>query len=517
MGITSQVTDGERIAIWDLEKSGDPVVIARAHDAWLTTVVFAPNGALVSCGQAWRDVRGPDGKVVDRDLAPRIRIWDAGSGRMLRELDPTVDHGQCQAALSPDGRTLVSAHNDCLLVWDLASGTIARRIDSPASETLGKAGGIVISPDGNTVAAERDDYVVHLWDLATGKPRFTEDAAHDTTIAATISPDGRLAATGDDAGNVRIWDPAQGTLSHQLEMGGRGRVWSLRFSPDGRSLAAAGESFDRRRGFLGHARVWDVPGFMLRHHLPLDQRAVCVEFSPNGGRLAVGSWDSGGRGRPAVKHGRGPIDNAIDLFDATTGRSVVELPGHKGRIHAMAFAPDGRSLVSAGEDNVFRFWDVAAGRQTRELPIEGHRRGANLAEAGRATVIEVAAISRDLKTAVTSGLFADQLLVWALPEGRAQRTLEVGTYVEGALAITPDGRLLAAAMTPTGDGLRIAPIRIWDIATKRELIRLEPGVNFVRSLAFSADGDTLVSGMSDTTALVWDVSAVHERPASARD
>ncbi len=421
---------------------------------------------------------------------------------------PGVDHGQCQAALSRDGKTLVSSHNDRLLVWDLASGTITRRIDCPANESSGKSGGVAISPDGRTVAAERDDYVVHLWDLTTGEPLFAEDAAHDTTIAATISPDGRLAATGDDAGNVRVWDPARGTLVHRLEMGRRGRVWSLHFAPDGRALAASGEYFDSQKGgFPGVARIWDIPGFSLRHDWPLDHRAVCVAFSPDGRRVAVASWNMGERKRPAVKAGRGTLDNPIDLFDAATGQRLVGLPGHKGRIHSVAFAPDGRTLVSAGEDNLFRFWDLAAGRQTREFPIEGHNRGAKLPEAGRATPIDGAAISADFKTAVTGARRGDQLLAWELRAGRAQRTFPVNSYVEGALALSPDGRLLAAAMTPTGEGLPIAPIRVWEIATKRELIRLEPGVHFVRSLAFSADGNTLISGMSDTTALVWDVGA----------
>jgi WD40 repeat protein len=50
---------------------------------------------------------------------------------------------------------------------------------------------------------------------------------------------------------------------------------------------------------------------------------------------------------------------------------------------------------------------------------------------------------------------------------------------------------------------------IWDIATKRERLRLLPNVRTVSSLAFAANGKTLISGLSDTTALVWDVSAAY--------
>ncbi len=62
-----------------------------------------------------------------------------------------------------------------------------------------------------------------------------------------------------------------------------------------------------------------------------------------------------------------------------------------------------------------------------------------------------------------------------------------------------------------------AVITIWDLATKRQRLRLEPKVRLVWSLCFSADGKTLVSGTSDTTALVWDISAAYDAPKRARD
>ena len=53
--------------------------------------------------------------------------------------------------------------------------------------------------------------------------------------------------------------------------------------------------------------------------------------------------------------------------------------------------------------------------------------------------------------------------------------------------------------------------------TKREVLRLEPGVSGALSLAFSSDGKTLVSGMWDTTALVWDISAAYDALQRPRD
>jgi WD40 repeat protein len=470
LGATSRITDGERIVVWDLNEGTDPIIIRKAHDGGLKSLIFTPDGALISCGAAWKQVRGKENEI-QLESSPQIRIWDATSGRKLRELDPGVDRGHCKAALSPDGKTFVSLHDDRMLVWDLASGKITRKIDTEVDEkNFGRSVGIAISPEGTMLAAERHDYVVHLWNLTTGKPLFPQDA-HDTSITASFSPDGHLVATGDDRGNIRIWDSALGTLLHRLELRGIGRVWSLRFAPDGRSLAAAGEYSDRLSGFRGIAHIWDIPGFSVRHHLRLDDRAVCVEYSPE---------------------------------------RLVGLSGHKGRIHALTFSPDGLTLVSAGQDDAIRFWDIAAARQVREIPIVGHPPGARDAQRGTPTSIEGATISTDLKTAVTSGLCDDKLVVWDLRAGRVQRTFPVETYVESALAISPDGRHLAVAMLPSRGEDRVARIRIWDIATKRELMRLEPRVSGIRSLAFSADGKTLVSGMSDTTAVVWDISPAYD-------
>ena len=134
-------------------------------------------------------------------------------------------------------------------------------------------------------------------------------------------------------------------------------------------------------------------------------------------------------------------------------------------------------------------------------------------------------LTPDLATAVTGAAFDDQLLVWDLTTGRVRRTFQVGAYYDAKVALSPDGRLLAAAVSPLlvkGDLKMSAPgrdttIRIWEIATKREVLRLEPNSSAVRSLAFSPDGKTLVTGMADTTVFLWDCSAAHAPPSRPPD
>jgi WD40 repeat protein len=211
----------------------------------------------------------------------------------------------------------------------------------------------------------------------------------------------------------------------------------------------------------------------------------------------------------------------ITVFDGETGARVHDLAGHKGRVHAVAFSNDGGTLVSVGEDNAIRFWDLATRKTTRTVSIDGHRLSGVMDQPGEPAKMLGVVLAPDLSIAVTSGEFDDRLLVWDLKSGRLRRTFDVGAYFYGSMAISPDGRLLAAAMTPiAGEKISIkdpesrmefreASIAIWDIKTKRVRMRLEPKVRSVESLAFSADGRMLVSGMSDTTAVVWDVAGAY--------
>src|SRR5262249_51023082 len=57
----------------------------------------------------------------------------------------------------------------------------------------------------------------------------------------------------------------------------------------------------------------------------------------------------------------------VRIYDATTGRAVRTCAGHAGTVWAVSFAPDGKTLASACTDNTVRIWDVAKGKELRQL------------------------------------------------------------------------------------------------------------------------------------------------------
>lgn len=105
-----------------------------------------------------------------------------------------------------------------------------------------------------------------------------------------------------------------------------------------------------------------------------------------------------------------------------------------------------------------------------------------------------------------------EIRIWSLQTGRSVRVLrgEIGAGPKGqmrALALSPDGTLLAAGGdTATGDGSG-HPIRLWDLRTGEIAALLHGHEQEVRSLVFSRDGQRLLSGSNDRTAIVWDVAS----------
>jgi len=437
----------------------------------------------------------PDGKVmVSGSLDKSIKLWNAGSGRLLRTL--TGHSGVVSSvAFSPDGRTTVSGSSEGILrFWDVASGRLLRTLNGHSDEILS----IAFSPDGETAVSGSLEGTIKFWHAASGNLLRTLNAHTGGVYSIAFSPDGQTIASRGRL-DIKIWEVASDSLLHTLE-GHSDRVTSISFSPDGSTLVSG--SRDRT------IKLWDVGnGQLIRTFEAQSGKVLSVAFSAEGKTIVSGSegtlkcWDaaSGRLLRTLKDHsmegvsaafspdGRviafASLGGALKLWDAALGRLIRTLKNRSMKDISAAFSPDGSTIVSSGLGGTLTHWDTATGRLIRT--VKGH-----------SDYISSIAVSPDGALMVTSS--ENVIKLWDAPSGRSLRALEGHSNIVTSVAFSPDGRSIVS-------GSRDRTLKLWDAASGRLLQTMEGHSGEIDSVAFSPDGKRIVSASSDATLKLWDV------------
>src|SRR5262249_33070340 len=151
------------------ETNGPPLVISKAHDEEVTSVLFLDKQTLVSGGYHRVDITQEVGHPAHRSIG-EVRFWEAATGKRLRELQPEATNaGGCSIALSRDGKPLAPAYPDTVRLWPLPDGRPLRQIRDYRNAFGQHAGDLGFSPDGKRLAARAGDHVIRVWDVTTGE------------------------------------------------------------------------------------------------------------------------------------------------------------------------------------------------------------------------------------------------------------------------------------------------------------------------------------------------------------
>jgi WD40 repeat protein len=394
-----------------------------------------------------------------------VYVYDTDKGTETYKLDTGETLG---IALSPEGKTVAALGKDNVIrLWDAAAGKELRKLDAPVKFEDGDRVPLAFSPDGETLAAALADKVIRLWDVPTGKEREPlKDHGGDDggkVLALAFSPDGRTLASGGTDDTVRLWEAASGKELRRMA-GHQSWVMAVAFAPDGRTLASGAQD--------GTVRRWDAAtGKEIDPLGGHDYWVFSTALSPDGQLAATGS-----------------ADGTIRLWKPDAGEEVRKIETGQGWVRSLAFSPDGRTLASGGEDRdrTICLWDVTTGKRTGKL--EGHG------------------------GAVAPGFFGPDGKPLAAADDEVARFWDAAAEGATAVAFTPDGKRLATAG-------RDRTITVWDVATRKELFKVESRQAVTNAVALSPDGKLVAAGGRVSSGTVeqlgdalqlWDISTGRE-------
>ena len=305
------------------------------------------------------------------------------------------------------------------------------------------------------------------------------------------SPDGKRLAV---AGSIGVWlyDAETGAeldllTGHEyyawVEHYAQPYVLNVYFSPNGQILLS--------RNIDGSVVVWDA---VTGEFLDRLAHGNVISFSPDGRTLASGG---GGAGWGSIrfydvttrKHLRTIEDERTaernDRLNLRIGTSV-SYSGIYGEVRSISFRPDRKTLASGHSDGNIRIWDAHTDELLRTL-------------IGHASGVENVSFHPDGKALASSGRLDGTIRIWDADTGELLHTLTGHTGWIHNFSFNPDGKTLASASHDE-------TIRIWNATTGEHLHTLAGHTGAVYSISFHPNGKTIASVSEDSTLRIWDAT-----------
>ncbi len=367
-----------------------------------------------------------------------------------------------ELALSPDGRTLVaSSHEHVLHAWDLVSH---RDLYAMPDAPDGLVKSVLVAPDGKTAITGGDDQAIRLWDLTTGRVSRVLRLSGSVNAWA-LSPSGQwLAAATLTFQQIFVWDlQGQGgpvVLATGRQLRDRVSAEALRFADENRILLID------KAGNLHEIDVKEkkVRSGVMRIELPPADRDRNL---PDLGDIRIGRAVFLPDGKRIVIH---PLFAGMEIVDLATGKRLLEASSGSflaaspdGRLLA-GDAPEGqdddriaRSPRLARRQTGFQMESSSGSIRLVETETGQERRSLRV-ENGKVSAV---AFAPDGKTmAATSGRESGRIHLFDVSTGKETRTIEAPPFGPSALAYTPDGSRLISGMA---DG----SVLVWDLKAGR--------------------------------------------------
>jgi WD40 repeat protein len=300
-----------------------------------------------------------DGRLVTEGSDALAQLWDAATGKSLAVAKVPGD--AVRLAACPDGkRAIAQRKSGVVVLLDVITGKELAAL----KDNLTQLSGVAISADNACLALRWGmSPGLTLYDLpsmqyrrdvvAPSKPAPQPGQAPPVTRVPpllVLSDDGRVLVAYSDAVTLAVFHTDNGCKRVELAVPAGLTANAAAFAPDARSLAVDLGDGAVTVYEVATGRIRRVLGSRVRPKVQPSDAGAChcarIAFAPDGLRLAFGD---------------GPV---VRVFDITTGKEVAAFEGHTGAVTAVAFAGDGKRLVSASADTTALVWDLGAAEKS---------------------------------------------------------------------------------------------------------------------------------------------------------
>ncbi|MGV8056844.1 MAG: caspase family protein [Smithellaceae bacterium] len=512
LGVMPQTTKPalERVPLTKISDDTE-IIVQTGNTSGVSRVIFSPSGKF----------------LLSSAVAKTLNLWDVETGKEIRSFSDTEDNISVftfsrdesffitggwtgllkmrdletgatiwtvkghsdyvqRALFSADGKIVVTGSSDkTVKIWDAKTGrqilTLAGNVEAVT--------GLAFSSDEKNILSASKDGVLRLWDTATGGEIRTFTGKPGWTKAIAFSPDGKYVMAGNERTNVMVWEISTGREIQSFSIKPE-EVSRVAFSPDARRVLSVGTD----RVF----HLWDV--FSAREIFSFTGHSILIydtSFSHDGKYIVSGSED-----------------RTIKIWDAATGIQLKTLTGNASWIYEASFSPAGMQALSVSEDRSIKLWDIDTGKQISVFRFRWTIDSKEEKERYEylKSIVKTAIFSRDGNSVISRAEGEKgAIIIWNTADGKVKNYFIDQKFLLGknAVQFSPDEKLIISG---GGDKL----VKIWDVASGKELKRFAGHESEINAVSFSSDGKYALSaggkvwGDKDSTIRVWEVETGKE-------